>query len=208
MTIERPSLRRNALLACVVLAAAGLAGAPVVPASPQAQPRVPAGQSSTPGAEMPATAAGTGDPWLDAYRDDIDTYGRQYRAAFVDELVRYYAAPRAMAVELLDNGGWRPGDLYLACAISQRRGRPCRHAVERFDPSVGWAPLLESQDMAAGSPDLHRIKRALVATYRRWARPILLDAGLQADFPDLARDPGNRFVAPDATAEAAVDGTH
>ncbi|OHE84135.1 MAG: hypothetical protein A2579_02095 [Lysobacterales bacterium RIFOXYD1_FULL_69_11] len=147
-------------------------------------------------ASEPARAAGTGDVWLDAYLADINVYGRQYRAAFVDELVRYYAAPRAMAVQLLDDDGWQPGDLLLACAVAQRRGRPCRYVVERFDAAQGWTPVLQAHDMAEGSPDLHRIKRSLVETYRRWARPILLDGALQADFPERAKDPANRFVAP------------
>ena len=152
-----------------------------------------------------ARATGTGEVWLDAYLADVNIYGRQYRAAFVDELVRYYAAPRAMAVQLLDGDGWRPGDLFLACAVAQRRGRPCRYVVERFDAAQGWTPLLQAHDMAAGSPDLHRIKRDLVDTYRRWARPILLDVALQADFPERAKDPANRFVAP-APAPAPADG--
>ena len=162
-------------------------------------------QAPKPAASAPVAVVGTGDVWLDNYLTDVNVYGRQYRAAFVDELVRYYAAPRAMAVQLLDGDGWRPGDLFLACAVAQRRGRPCRYVVERFDAAQGWTPLLQAHDMAAGSPDLHRIKRDLVDTYRRWARPILLDVALQADFPERAKDPANRFVAP-APAPAPADG--
>ena len=162
-------------------------------------------QAPKPTASAPVEVVGTGDVWLDNYLTDVNVYGRQYRAAFVDELVRYYAAPRAMAVQLLDGDGWRPGDLFLACAVAQRRGRPCRYVVERFDAAQGWTPLLQAHDMAAGSPDLHRIKRDLVDTYRRWARPILLDVALQADFPERAKDPANRFVAP-APPAAPADG--
>lgn len=182
-----PPWRRAAAWAVVAaLWAAGGASLAQVPQA-DAQPGEPT---------APAGVAGTGDAWLDTYLLDINDYGRQYRAAFVDELVRYRAAPRAMAVQLLDEGGWRPGDLYLACAVAQRRGRPCRYVVERFDQSQGWAPLLQAQGMPAGSAELHGIKRALVETYRRWARPILLDVALQGDYPARAKDPANRFVAP------------
>lgn len=164
-------------------------------------------QTPKPTTTAPVDEVGTGDVWLDTYLADVDVYGRQYRAAFVDELVRYYAAPRAMAVQLLDVDGWRPGDLLLACAVAQRRGRPCRYVVQRFDATRGWTPLLQAHDMASGSPDLHRIKRDLVDTYRRWARPILLDVALQDDFPERAKDPANRFVAPaPAPAGASSDG--
>ncbi len=181
-----------------------LAFALLAPAQTFAQADTPAGAAERASRNNPppqaerapaATAPGTGDPWLDAFLIDIGLYGRQYRAAFVDELVRYQGAPRASATQWLD-ARWSPGNLYLACAVAQHRGRPCRYVVERFDPTQGWAPILASMDMPAGSPDLHRVKRGLVETYRRWARPVTLDAALQADFPQRAKNPANRFVAP------------
>lgn len=188
---------RPATAAPVRIGAWGLAAALCVTAATAGAQ--PAPQAQAPAAPVEARVPGTGDVWLDTYLADVNVYGRQYRAAFVDELVRYHAAPRAMALQLLDSGGWQPGDLYLACAVAQQRGRPCRHMVERFDAASGWAPVLEAYDMPAGSTNLHRIKRALVETYRRWARPILLDVPLQADFPEQAKDPARRFVAPAPT---------
>ena len=61
----------------------------------------------------------TGDAWMDGQLEDINTYAERYRAAFVDELTRYQGAPRDLAQEMLGPRGWKPGDLYYACAMAQ-----------------------------------------------------------------------------------------
>ena len=70
----------------------------------------------------------TGDAVLDARLADINRYGDRYRAAFVDELVRYHAAPRALVTALLADEQWAPGDLYFACALAQAAGHGSRYA--------------------------------------------------------------------------------
>ena len=52
----------------------------------------------------------TGDAAMDARLADINQYGDRYRAAFVDELVRYHAAPRTLVGALLADEHWAPGD--------------------------------------------------------------------------------------------------
>ena len=116
----------------------------------------------------------TGDAVLDARLADINRYGDRYRAAFVDELVRYHAAPRALVTALLGDEQWAPGDLYFACALAQAAGRPCRHAIAawRDGHATGWGAVAARLDMAAGTPGFQRIADGVEASYRRWGRPL------------------------------------
>ena len=81
----------------------------------------------------------SGDPWVDAWLGDMNRYGQRHRQPFVDELVRYHGAPRALVLELFDRQ-WAPGDIYLACSIAQLAGRACRAVAEEreADPGQGW----------------------------------------------------------------------
>lgn len=129
-------------------------------------------------AAQPAFAFGwdprTGDAVLDARLADINTYGDRYQAAFVDELVRYHAAPRALVTALLADEQWAPGDLYFACALAHAAGRPCRHVIAawRHGHATGWGAVAATLDMAAGSPGFQRITEGVAASYRRWGRPL------------------------------------
>ena len=141
-------------------------------------------------AQQPAAAAReTGDAWLDARLADIDAYAATYRDAFVDEVARYHRAPRELVQELLSRPGWTPGDVYLACSLARQAGRPCREVADRrAGETADWATLARTLDIAPGSPRFHALKRDVVATYGRWARPIRVDAELAPDFPKLPRE--------------------
>src|SRR5690606_31922649 len=74
----------------------------------------------------------TGDVWIDQTLGDINDYGYRYRDSFVDELVRYYDAPRDYVTMLLADQRWAPGDVYYSCAIGDIVGRSCRYVAEEW----------------------------------------------------------------------------
>ena len=144
----------------------------------------------------------SGDAWVDRQLGDINRYGSRYREPFVDEMVRYYGAPRALVNELLVTGRWEPGDVYYACAIAQALGRPCRHVADEWDRNrgKGWGVVASELGIKPGSAEFHRLKRGIVPTYDRWARPIDIDHDLRKDFPGRGRT-GRGGKAGAATAE-------
>ena len=131
----------------------------------------------------------TGDVWVDNTLSDINQYGYRYREPFIDEMTRYYGAPRDLVSELLINRRWAPGDVYYACALAQIVGRPCRYVVEQWDQNhgQGWGVLAQRLGIKPGSPEFHRLKKGFVPSYDRWARPIRIDDSLRVDFPDRGR---------------------
>lgn len=135
----------------------------------------------------------TGDAWVDSQLDDINRYGSRYREPFVNEMVRYYGAPRDLVSELLDQRKWAPGDVYYACSIAQVLGRPCRYVVDQWDRDhgQGWGTLAQRLGIKPGSAEFHRLKRGFVPTYDRWARPIRIDDDLRRDFPEREKSRGN-----------------
>lgn len=116
----------------------------------------------------------TGDAVLDGRLADINQYGDRYREAFVDELVRYHAAPRALVGALLADEQWAPGDLYFACALAQAAGRPCRHVIQRWRAghAAGWAATAAAMDVAPDSAAFRRVADGVEASYARWGRPL------------------------------------
>lgn len=128
----------------------------------------------------------SGDAWLDRQLDDIDQYGARYRESFIDEVVRYHDAPRALVQELVVRNGWTPGDVYYACAMAQLAGEACRNvATERdSDPARGWTAIGKRLGVVPGSPRFGELKRSIVRSYQHWNRPIVLDAQLRKAFPD------------------------
>ncbi len=154
------------------------------PALAQDAAQTPAPAPET--APAPAVwSAASGDPWLDTWLADVNTYAGRYRGAFVDELVRYQGAPRGFVTELLD-ADTRPADVYLACATARALGRTCREVVAewRLDPVGGWGGVLDRLGAGPGTETFVRVRRGLVSSYDRWARPIRLDAALRRAFPD------------------------
>lgn len=124
-------------------------------------------------------SAGTGDPWSDRQLDDIDLYAARHRDAFVDELVRYFDAPRALVEGLLDQPDWRAGDLYYACAIARAAGRPCRAVAESRarQREAAWQSIAAQVGIEPGSAQSTRIRDSFADSYRHWARPLLPVAG-------------------------------
>lgn len=127
----------------------------------------------------------TGDPWVDTQLDDVNRYGARYREPFVDEMARYYGAPRDLVTDLLADRRWAPGDVYYACAIAQVIGRPCRYVVDAWnrDHGQGWGVVAQRLGIEPGSAEFQRLKRGFVPTYDRWSRPIVLDDDLRRAFP-------------------------
>ena len=140
-------------------------------------------------AQSAPPTAHTGDAWVDARLADIGTYAATYHDAFVDEVARYGRAPRELVEALLARPGWTPGDVYFACTLAQQAGRPCREAVDArgADPARDWAAVAATLGVAPGSPAFHALKRAVVASYDRWARPVSVDDDLARDFPGRPR---------------------
>lgn len=145
----------------------------------------------------------SGDVWVDRHLGDMNTYGMRHRESFIDEMVRYYGAPRPLVTDLLGNRRWAPGDVYYACAIGQIIGRPCQYVVNEWDRNhgQGWGVVAQRLGIKPGSAEFHRLKRGFVPTYDRWSRPIQLDADLQRHFPNRGNagnqgrgqaQPGNR----------------
>lgn len=137
-------------------------------------------------AEPAPWAPRSGDAWLDTWLTDLNLYAERYGDAFVDELVRYRGAPRALVEQLMADPVRQPADVYVACALAQALGRTCREvaAAWRRDPDQGWAVLAETLDAERHGEAMMRVKRGLVESYDRWARPIRLDAALRRAFPD------------------------
>ena len=127
----------------------------------------------------------TGDAWVDTRLGDINDYGYRYREPFMDEMTRYYGAPRDLVSDLLINRRWAPGDVYYACAIAQIIGRPCRYVVDEWgrDHGQGWGVVAQRLGIKPGSAEFHRLKKGFVPSYDRWDRPIVLDRDLERDFP-------------------------
>lgn len=182
----------QALLLGAALGFSAGAGAQTPEPGPEAEEQAEAGQGETePEEAEPVDLSATGDPWVDAQLADINRYGRRYRDPFIDELVRYREVPRALVVALLDERGWEPGDVYFACSLAAVTGRSCRLVADRRGqtPSEPWSALAAELGAGAGSDAFSRLKRGMVHSYQRWARPLELDAELAAAFPDHGKPP-------------------
>ena len=136
----------------------------------------------------------SGDTWIDTQLADINIYGARYRGAFVDELVRYHAAPRALVIELVDQRNWAPGDVYYACTLAQVLGRPCRALVEAWGRSHddGWAAVATQAGIAARPDAMQRLKQDIAESYARWGRPA---AEVPKPVQDKSPDAGGKAKA-------------
>lgn len=152
----------------------------------------------------------TGDIWVDNQLNDINQYGYRYREPFIDEMTRYYGAPRDLVYDLVVNQRWAPGDVYYACALAQTIGRPCAHVVEEWRRSngQGWGVVAKRLGIKPGSAEFHRLKKGFVPTYDRWGRPIVIDRDLVVDFPDRGKGPkGTHASFPHGKSKAVGKGT-
>lgn len=131
----------------------------------------------------------TGDVWVDTQLSDINRYGTQYRDPFIDEMVRYHGAPRALVTELLVDRRWAPGDVYYACALARAAGRQCAVVVDEWERNQGqgWGAVAQRMGIKPGSAEFHALKKGFVPTYDRWGRPISLDADLQQAYPNRGK---------------------
>ena len=116
----------------------------------------------------------TGNPWIDARLLDMGAYASRYRDAFVDEIVRYHEAPRALVEEALADDAMTAGDVYFACSLAQAIGRPCRIVVDawRHDASDGWEGVGARMGVAPLAGIHRRIRGDIAESYVRWARPL------------------------------------
>lgn len=133
----------------------------------------------------------TGDVWVDNQLNDINQYGYRYREPFIDEMTRYYGAPRNLVYDLVVNQRWAPGDVYYACSLAQVVGRPCAYVVDewRRNNGQGWGAMAKRLGIKPGSAEFHRLKKGFVPTYDRWGRPIMIDRDLVVDFPGRGKGP-------------------
>lgn len=136
----------------------------------------------------------SGDAWIDTQLADINTYGSRYRGAFIDEVVRYHAAPRGLVAELVGKRNWAPGDVYYACAVAKVVGRPCRALVDAWGQShgEGWAEVARQAGIAEHRDAVARLKQDITESYARWGRPpAKVDAAAAAKTgPARAEPPG------------------
>jgi hypothetical protein len=116
----------------------------------------------------------SGDAWIDRQLADINAYGGRYRGAFIDEMVRYHAAPREFVTELVTERNWAPGDVYYACALAQVVGRPCRAVVDAWGSghADGWQAVARQVGVANRPDAATRLKQDITASYARWGRPL------------------------------------
>ncbi|WAC62933.1 hypothetical protein OVA13_16360 [Pseudoxanthomonas sp. SL93] len=118
-------------------------------------------------------APASGDPVVDRYLADINEYASRYPAAFADEMGRYYMVPRAYVEAMQEQPDWAAGDIYMACALAQVAGQPCRAVVREWsrDHAGGWEAVAERLQVPPGTPQFRRLRKSLDDTYRRWERP-------------------------------------
>ena len=156
----------------------------------------------------------SGDVWVDTRLADINRYGMDYRDPFVNEMVRYYGAPRDLVTTLLVQRRWAPGDVYYACAIAQIIGRPCQYVADYWQQNhgQGWGVTAQRLGIKPGSAAFHRLKKGFVPTYDRWSRPITLDDELRRAYPERGKSSGKGKPAhagsgkPKAPSSAASHG--
>ena len=138
------------------------------------------------GLKAPGWNPQTGDATVDATLGDINRYAVRYPDAFVDEIVRYHAAPRVLVDALMHNPQWTPGDIYYACALAQTAGQPCRAVVEQWqhDHGQGWGAIAHGLGVQPGSAETDRLKHGFIASYDHWGRPLQAEPAARGDHHD------------------------
>jgi len=120
-----------------------------------------------------AWAPHTGDAVVDARLADINVYAERFPEAFVDELVRYFDAPRPLLEDLLGKDR-AAGDLYYACALARVTGRPCRGMLEAWQAGgdEGWEAVARRFGVEPGDARAKRLRAGIADSYGRWGRPL------------------------------------
>ncbi len=131
----------------------------------------------------------TGDATVDATLDDMNQYAARYPDAFVDEIVRYHAAPRALVDALMQSPQWTPGDIYYACALAQTVGQPCRAVVDQWqhDHVQGWGAIARGVGVQSGSTEFDRLKQGFISSYAHWGRLLPTEPAIRGDHLDRGK---------------------
>lgn len=167
--MNAPHVRKHAFWAGIALSAClSHAHAQGTQAQRGAQAQAQPGEAARPQGPR------SGDAWIDARIVDIDAYAARYPEAFVDEVARYHAVPRAYVVAVVRAGRLSPGEVYYACVVAQALGLPCRTVANARagDPAAGWGESTRRLGLEPGSAAAVRVRRAFVDSYARWARPL------------------------------------
>lgn len=116
----------------------------------------------------------SGDAWIDHQLADINAYAARYPQSFADEMARYYSVPRDYVEAMLQQPEWRPGDIFMACALAQAVAQPCRAVVREWsrDHADGWAGVARRLQARPGSTPYRELRQDIRESYARWARPI------------------------------------
>ena len=141
---------------------------------PEAKPEAAAPDDAEAAPETAAWAPRTGDALVDARLADINVYAARFPDAFVDELVRYFDAPRPLIEELLGQGV-AAGDLYYACALARVTGRPCRGVIgtrQADGGAAGWEPIARRFGVEPGDARARRLREGIAESYAHWGRPL------------------------------------
>lgn len=116
----------------------------------------------------------SGDAWIDRHLIDMNDYAARYPQSFVDEVSRYYSVPREYVEALLQQPAWKPGDVFMACALGQILAQPCRKVVREWsrDHAEGWEGV-SARLQPTPAPPIHReLRKDIRESYARWARPL------------------------------------
>lgn len=116
----------------------------------------------------------SGDAWIDRHLRDMNDYAARYPQSFVDEVSRYYSVPREYVEALLQQPAWKPGDVFMACALGQVLAQPCRKVVREWsrDHAEGWRGVGSRMQSTPDRPITRELRKDIRETYARWARPL------------------------------------
>ncbi len=130
------------------------------------------GVSAQPAGEKYAPRSG--DAWIDRYLSDINDYAARYPQSFADEMARYYSVPRDYVEAMLEQPAWKPGDIFMACALAQAMAQPCRAVVREWsrDHEAGWAGVAQRVQDKPGTLPYRELRKDIEQSYARWARPL------------------------------------
>jgi hypothetical protein len=122
----------------------------------------------------PAYQPRTGDAWLDRQLADINLYAARYPQSFADEMARYYSVPRDYVEAMLQQPSWEAGDIFMACALAQALGQPCRAVVREGsrDHAEGWKGVRQRLKPGPDPALQRRLRKDTRQTYAHWARPL------------------------------------
>jgi len=116
----------------------------------------------------------SGDAWVDRQLADINRYAARYPQSFADEMARYYSVPRDYVEAMQQQPTWEAGDIFMACALAQIIGQPCRAVVREWsrDHTDGWAGVAKRLQAEPSAGRYRELRKDIEESYARWSRPI------------------------------------